>query len=328
MEKEKRNKIILLVLVGTYFLALLVGITILIAPRSDRAVTSGVDKYKLRTGVSPTAVVGMVEKIVVVEIEGVIQFGGYGFRGTDAMSVVRRLNEYSRCPDIKAIILRINSPGGTVGAVQEIYREVMRLREQGKYFVASLGDIATSGGYYVASAANKIVANPGTITGSIGVLYEFGSAEELFKKLGIKFNVVKSGRHKDIGSFARTPDKEELQILQNVVDETYNQFISDVSRGRDIPKEELLQYSDGRIFTGTQALSLKLVDTLGNFNDAVRLAEGEGGFKTKPKVIYSKDTLGRFLSFFVPQEQKARDYFQPFQIFFLPQYILVSKGLY
>jgi len=323
MEKETKNKLLFFILAGTYFLALIIGIgIILIRTDSSKFVIRKEDKLKMK--VSP--ITKVAEKIVVVEIEGVIRFGRYGFSGTDAMSIVRRLDEYSGRHDVKAVVLRINSPGGTVGAVQEIYREVMKLREQGKYFVASLGDVATSGGYYIASAANKIVANPGTITGSIGVLYEFGSAEELFKKLGIRFNIVKSGKHKDIGSFARTPDKEELQILQGVVDETYNQFISDVSKGRNIPKEELLQYSDGRIFTGTQALALKLVDMLGNFNDAIRLAEEEGGFKTKPKVIYGRDIFEQLMMSFILREQKMINFTSFFPIFFLPQYMLWNKN--
>jgi len=199
--------------------------------------------------------------------------------------VTSELRKISKITTIKAVVLRINSPGGSIGAVQEIYEEVNRLREKGKKVVVSMGDVAASGGYYIACAADKIVANPGTVTGSIGVLMSFGNMEELFRKIGIKVEVIKRGRHKDIGSLSREMTSEEKKLLQGLIDDAYNQFLQAVIKGRNLERNEADKIAQGQVFTGQQAKDLGLIDEIGNFQDAVRLAGKLAGIPGEPKVI-------------------------------------------
>jgi len=170
-----------------------------------------------------------------------------------------------------ALLLRIDSPGGTVGDSQEIYAALMRLREKTK-IIASFGNISASGGIYIAMGADHIVANPGTITGSIGVILRGNNLERLLEKIGISFKVIKSGPYKDILSFDRQLTPEEEDILQNLIDSSYNQFVQTVATGRKLPVETVKGFADGRIFTGEQALSLGVVDSLGTEADAKRIA--------------------------------------------------------
>ncbi|MDH5173940.1 MAG: signal peptide peptidase SppA [Elusimicrobiota bacterium] len=199
--------------------------------------------------------------------------------------VTSELRKISEIANIKAVVLRINSPGGSVGAVQEIYEEVNRLKEKGKKVVVSMGDVGASGAYYVACAADKIVANPGTITGSIGVLMSLGNMEELFRKVGIKVEVIKRGKHKDIGSLSREMTPEERKLLQGVIDDAYDQFLQAVMEGRNLKKREAEKIAQGQVFTGRQAKNLGLIDEIGNFQDAVRLAGKLAGIPGEPKVI-------------------------------------------
>jgi len=199
--------------------------------------------------------------------------------------VTSELRKISKITTIKAVVLRINSPGGSIGAVQEIYEEVNRLREKGKKVVVSMGDVAASGGYYIACAADKIVANPGTITGSIGVLMSFGNMEELFRKIGIKVEVIKRGKHKDIGSLSREMTSEEKKLLQGLIDDAYDQFLQAVIEGRNLKRSEAEKIAQGQVFTGRQAKDLGLIDEIGNFQDAVRLAGKLAGIPGEPKVI-------------------------------------------
>jgi protease-4 len=187
----------------------------------------------------------------------------------DADDIAQRLHEISEDDDIKAILLRINSPGGTVGAVQEIYTEILKCKAKGKKVVASLGDVAASGGLYLATSADRVISNPGTITGSIGVIMEFGNLEGLFQKLGVRLQVIKSGAHKDIGSPARPITPEEKRLLQASIDDAYAQFVEAVVAGRGLPRDKVLKFADGRIFTGREALHVGLVDDLGDSRDAL-----------------------------------------------------------
>jgi len=205
------------------------------------------------------------------------------FRGTDR--VTGELRKISKITTIKAVVLRINSPGGSIGAVQEIYEEVNRLREKGKKVVVSMGDVGASGAYYIACAADKIVANPGTITGSIGVVMSLGNMEELFRKVGIKVEVIKRGKHKDIGSPTREMTLEEKKLLQRLIDDAYDQFLQAVIEGRNLDKSEAEKIAQGQVFTGRQAKDLGLIDEIGNFQDAVRLAGKLAGIPGEPKVI-------------------------------------------
>ena len=226
-------------------------------------------------------------RLAVVHVYGAIHgaTSSSSWGSEDADDIARTLHRYSEQDDIKAIVLRINSPGGTVGAVQEIYAEVMRCKAKGKKVVASLGDVAASGGYYLASSADKIVSNPGTITGSIGVILEFGNLETLFQKIGVRLEVIKSGAHKDIGSPARALTPEERQMLQASINDAYDQFVTAVSSGRGLPADQVRPLADGRIFTGAQALRLKLVDQLGDFQDAQQKAIELAGLPEHPSIV-------------------------------------------
>jgi protease-4 len=181
------------------------------------------------------------------------------------LGILRELREDKEC---KGVLLRVESPGGAVGSSQEILAGLNALKAQGVPVVVSLGNVAASGGYYVALAGEKIFANPGTVTGSIGVIFQFPEVEKLMEKAGVSLQTVKSGALKDVGNPARKATAEELQYLQTVIDDTYEQFLGDVSAARDIPVDSLRRNADGRIFTGRQALGVGLVDTLGGLDDA------------------------------------------------------------
>jgi protease-4 len=224
------------------------------------------------------------DKIAVVEIKGVI---------TSSRSIVEQIENYAEDDAVKAIVLRINSPGGAVGPSQEIYREVLRAKEK-KKVIASMESVAASGGYYVACASDVIVANPGTITGSIGVVMEFSNIEDLLRKIGLRSYVVKSGKHKDIGSPVRKMTSEEKAILQGVIDSVHNQFVRAVAEGRDLEEGKVRQLADGRIFSGEQAEELGLVDRLGGLQDAVEIAAEMVGIEGKPAVIYPKRKLSLY----------------------------------
>ena len=193
--------------------------------------------------------------IALVEVSGAIM---------DSKDIVRQISKYRRDDDIKAIILRIDSPGGAVGPSQEIYDEVLRVRADNKKIYASMGSVAASGGYYIAVAADRVFANPGTLTGSIGVIMAFSSAEKLMEKIGLEPQVVKSGKYKDVGSPARKITAEERIYMQRVVDDVHRQFIDAVAKGRNMSTQEARKLADGRIFTGRQAFELKMVDEMGD----------------------------------------------------------------
>jgi len=218
------------------------------------------------------------EKVAVVEIKGLI---------TESRSVVDRIIKFKKDKTVKAIVLRIETPGGAVGPSQEIYQEV-RKAGQVKKVVASMGAVAASGGYYVSSAAHKIFANPGTITGSIGVVAEFSNIEEILKKVGLKTVTIKSGDFKDIGSPLREMTPEEHQLIKGLIDSVHKQFIRAVAEGRNLPIEAVEKIADGRILTGEQAKELGLIDQLGNLQDAITLASQLAGIKEEPHIIYSE----------------------------------------
>jgi protease-4 len=206
--------------------------------------------------------------------------------GKGSQQIVKRLKTMAEKKEVKAIVLDINSPGGTVAAIQEIHSTLLKIKsEHKKPLVAMLGDVAASGGYYVASACDMIVSHPGTLTGSIGVIFNMGNVEGLFKKIGVKSETIKSGKFKDIGSITRQMTDEERKLLKDMIDDTYLQFISAVSSGRKIPIEKLNEIADGRIYTGTQAIESKLIDKLGDMQDAIDLAGKLGGIEGKPKVL-------------------------------------------
>jgi len=221
------------------------------------------------------------DKIAIVEIRGVI---------AQSSGIIEELHLHLEDEGVKAIILRIDSPGGGVGPSQEIHREILKIKSK-KKVITSMGSVAASGGYYIACASDLIVANPGTITGSIGVLMQFSNFEELLKKIGIKGVVVKSGEHKDIGSPLREMTPDEKRIMQEVLDNVHQQFIQAVAEGRKLDYSKVVQIADGRIITGEQAKNFGLVDKMGNLQDTIDITAEMVGIKGKPNVLYPKKRI-------------------------------------
>ncbi len=217
------------------------------------------------------------DRIALVRIEGAI---------LDSNQTVSELKRFGKNPLVKAIVLRIDSPGGGVVPSQEIHDAVKRVRDKHKKIVvASMGSVAASGGYYIAAATDHILANPGTLTGSIGVIMEIVNLEGLFKKVGVKSIVIKSGRHKDLASPFREMSAEDRRILQSVLDDVHQQFIQAVAEGRSLSPDDVRLLADGRIFTGRQAQDMHLVDGLGNLDDAIHVAADLAGIEGEPKVV-------------------------------------------
>jgi protease-4 len=203
----------------------------------------------------------------------------------DASDIVADLKELEDNPMVKGLLIRIDSPGGVVTPSHEIYSEIRRIRDDGTPVVVTMGSIAASGGYYIAAAADLIVASPQTLTGSIGVIMEFPQLYGAMDKLGVKVEVVKSATHKDIGSPFRPMTDSDRGLLQGVVNDAYQQFVQVVSSEREIPEDSVRGFADGRLMTGRQALALGLVDTLGTFEEAKRIAADYCGLKGEPRLI-------------------------------------------
>jgi protease-4 len=217
------------------------------------------------------------DRIALIRIEGVI---------VDSQATVGELKKFGENPSIKAIVLRIDTPGGGVVPSQEIYDAVKRVRNKSnKAVIASMGSVAASGGYYIAAATDRIVANPGTLTGSIGVIMETANLEGLLQKIGVEGVIIKSGKYKDVGSPLRKMSAEERGLLQAVMDDVHKQFIEAVAEGRAMELRAAQVLADGRIFTGRQAKEAKLVDELGDLEDAIQLAAEVVGIEGEPKVV-------------------------------------------
>ncbi|MDO8587258.1 MAG: signal peptide peptidase SppA [Armatimonadota bacterium] len=235
------------------------------------------------------------DKIALVRISGVITAGQSSaglFGGSTAGSerIVKQLEKARLDDSVKAILLRINSPGGSPAGSQEVYDEIMRIRKQGKVVVTSMGDVAASGGYYIASASDKIYANGSTITGSIGVIFETTDMSSLYKKIGIEPEVIKTGKYKDTGGGLRKLTPDERKLIRGIIDDTFDQFIRAVSVGRKMPRARVRQLADGRVFTGRQAKKIGLVDAIGGLQEAKAATARQAGIKGEPKVIeYEKD---------------------------------------
>ena len=252
MTRRKKLLLILIVAVGLLFILLIARGLVQSAPIGD--------------------------KVAVIDIVGVIS-------RTD--TVIDQIHQYRDDQTVKAIVLRINSPGGSVAPVQEIYSELRKLE---KPIVASMGSTAASGGYYIAAIADEILANPGTLTGSIGVIMQFTKLKGLYEKIGLEQQVIKSGKFKDTGSSMRDMTDEERTLLQATLDDVHNQFIDAVFEGRQahLTREEIVTLADGRVFSGQQAFGHKMVDQLGNLPDAIERAGELGGISGKPKVVRTK----------------------------------------
>jgi protease IV len=224
-------------------------------------------------------------RVAIVELEGII---------TDVDDIVRDLKAHRENPAVRAVVIRINSPGGVVGPTQELHDAILRVRQAGKPVVASLGAVAASGGYYTAVACDQIYANPGTLTGSIGVIMQLANVEQLMKKVGVEYMVVKAGAYKDIGSIGRPMTPEERRVLQALLDDIHQQFIGAVVAGRKLEREQVVRFADGRVFSGTQAKDLKMVDALGGLEDAVAAAAKLAGIPSPPTVIQPKKHFSIF----------------------------------
>jgi len=241
------------------------------------AILIGVGAWMLLNTLLPDLDLSGQDRVALIRVEGII---------LDAQATISELKQYSENPLVKAIVLRIDSPGGGVVPSQEIHDAVKRVKNKSnKAVIASMGTVAASGGYYIAAATDRIIANPGTLTGSIGVIMEMANFEGLLKKVGVEGVVIKSGRFKDVGSPLRKMSDEERKLLQSVMDDVHHQFIQAVADGRSLEVSDVEPLADGRIYTGRQAKEARLVDELGDLDDAIHIAADIAGMEGEPKVV-------------------------------------------
>jgi protease-4 len=226
----------------------------------------------------------LADKVALIYVRGPI---------VDSHSAIEELKKYGDDNSIKAVVLRVDSPGGGVAPSQEIFQEVKRVADE-KPLVVSMGSVAASGGYYISAPASRIMANPGTLTGSIGVIMEIPNIEGLLDKVGVKTEVIKSGENKDIASAFRQMSPKEREILQGVIDDVFQQFVDDVAQSRGMSVEDVRKLADGRVYTGRQALELGLVDELGGLEDAIDLSAEMAGIEGEPSVVTTKEKKGLF----------------------------------
>ena len=245
-----------------------------------------------------TVTSGYGAKIAVVELRGVI---------TSSEDVVRQLKNYRENSSIKGILLRVDSPGGGVVASQEIYEEVKKIRDGGKPVVVSMGALAASGGYYVSCGATRLVANRGTLTGSIGVISEFLQLKEALDKLGVGIKTIKSGKLKDSGSSTRKMTEEDEKYFQQLMDDVHKQFIAVVEKERHINHKDAVAIADGRVFTGEQALRAGLVDTIGTYEDAVHVVGGLAGISGEPSIVKERRRRSLWDGLFTDMEESLTD---------------------
>ena len=250
-------------------------------------------------------------QVGVIRVEGIITSGrgSAGFLGDGVAGsehIVKLLEKFRNDDSVKSLVLRVNSPGGSPAGSQEIYQEILRVRKSGKHVIVSMGDVAASGGYYISSAADKIYADSASLTGSIGVIMETSDIHKLLEKVGVNMGAIKSGKYKDMGSISRPMTTEEKKLLQGIIDDTYDQFVTDVSAGRGIPKDELKKIADGRVFTGRQAVRYKLVDKLGTLEDAYKAAAIAAGIKGEFTVKEYEESTGLFDLLFGSSDTSTR----------------------
>ncbi len=248
---------------------------------------------------NPAKGMSFSNEIGVIPIKGVI---------SDSEGIIDQLISFKEDRGIKGIILRIDSPGGNVGASQEIYREVLKTREE-KTVIVSMGDVAASGGYYIAAAGEKIMANPGTMTGSIGVIMEFYQFRELAEKIGVRLEVIKSGEFKDSGSPYRELTEKERELLTNFVNDIQEQFVEAVAEGRNLPVEKVREIADGRILSGVMARELGLVDHLGNFQDSVDLIKSLVGIEDDVNLVFPEKPRIRIMDLFFQKSAETLSQF-------------------
>lgn len=259
--------IIVGIFVGFAFLSVGIGLFVL-----TDAITSPIEKEDENlSGTGP--------RVAIVEVKDVIY---------SSDEIVRQLKKYDKNKNVKAIVVRVESPGGGIAPSQEIYETIKKIRDNGKPIVISMGSLAASGGYYISLGANRIFANPGTLTGSIGVILEYPNFTQLMDKVGINMTTIKSGKMKDAGSPFRKSNEEDQRYFQQLIDNGYEQFVEAVTRERKIDRNEVLKLADGRVFTGKQAYDYNLVDTLGTYDDAIYYAAKLGNIDGEPKILKEK----------------------------------------
>jgi protease-4 len=293
LAKPSATRLWLKVIAALYAVSLLVSFAVI--SRVDNARKSKTDE----TTLSKFAALGSgKDAVAVVPVFGAIyQTDASRVWERGSQQIAKRIKAAAARKEVKAIVLDINSPGGSVGAVQEIYSAILRAKaETKKPFVARFGDVSASGGYYVAAACDQIVAEPGTVTGSIGVIFSASSFSGLMNKIGMRNETIKSGKFKDIGSPARDMTPEERKLLQSIIDDSYAQFVAAVAAGRKMPVEAVKVLADGRIYTGRQAFDVKLVDKLGDLQDALDIAGEMAKIGKNPRVVRDTDPLDQFFS--------------------------------
>jgi protease-4 len=248
----------------------------------------GLGRERRSLGVAGRTIGG--DKVAIVEITGLLTSShDVGDRSVSARRIVEQLEKYGEDEAVKAIVLRVDTPGGTVVAAQEIHGAVMRLRTEKKIkVVISMADVAASGGYYIACAGDRIFANPGTLTGSIGVIMQFPNFQGLLGKIGVSSTTIKSGEFKDIGNSFRPMTNGDRIILQKLIDDVYGQFVEAVAKGRGMTEANVREIADGRICSGKQALKANLVDELGDLDAAVKAAAKLAGITGKPQILREK----------------------------------------
>ena len=251
----------------------------------------------LFTGSGPTSSFSR-GNIALIRMNGLISASGGGTlfsgAGTSPESIINQIIAADNDSSVKAILIRVNSPGGSAAASQEMYLEVLRAK---KPVIISVGDVCASGAYYVSSAADFIMASPSSLVGSIGVITEISNYEELYSKLGVKFIIIKQGKYKDLGDPGREPTAEEIELLKEQGEKVYERFIEDVAAGRNIDEADVREMATGMTFLGQEALGMRLIDGIGNYEDAVMKAAELGGIKGRPNIVdYSTPSIWDVLS--------------------------------
>lgn len=286
-KKSFRATIWTYLLLLTFLTSTFCGIYLTVKPTPQKENTT-TEKTEEDSSIASSLLKSSKKGIAWIKVRGVIaqDSNTSAFsRPSGASYIAKRIREAAESKNVKAIVLDINSPGGTVASVQNIYGEILNAKAKGKKVVALFRDVAASGGFYIAMAADKIIAEPGTITGSVGVIMQASNVEGLFNKIGVSISPITSGKHKDIGSSYRAMTAEEKAILQDMVDDTYGQFLEAVKTGRpNVTEEVIKEYTDGRVFTGKKAFELGFIDALGGEEDARLLAGELVGIKD-PKII-------------------------------------------
>ena len=294
-------------LAALFLLALTVGLValVLVIGREAPIATSAVYEEEYVSGAGP-------EKIAVVPVEGVIASADSSTGDlqptTTPEGLAGALQQATDDASVAAVVLEVNSPSGGVTASDEMHQSILDFREQaGKPVVVSMGDTAASGGYYISTAADRIVANETTLTGSLGVIFTLTDFSELADRYGVEQEVVKSGEFKDMGSSFRDLTPEEREILQSIVDESYDEFVSVIVEGRGLPEERVREIADGRVYSGEQAKELGLVDSFGGLDEAAEISRNLAGVEEATVVRYVETPtfFETLMARFAPREPEA-----------------------